>query len=118
LTANPKPPRTLDIGPHVYAVDVNAKRADDASVRYAQVNIPKLEIVVNPDQHASQMADSLLHEVLHAVMDLQGACVGEAPLVDPKAEEPLVRAMTPLVLDVLRRNPDFVAFLLHPTAKD
>lgn len=106
-----KPPAKITVGPHVYTVEVSAKRANDASVRYAQVDHATLDIIVNPDQHPSQMADSVLHELLHALCDMQGVAVGDKPLIEPAAEEPLVRGMAPLLLDLLRRNPALVTWL-------
>lgn len=62
-----------------------------------------------PDGMAPGKArETLLHEVIHAV-------IGTAriePFGDLEAEETLVRSLAPLLLAVLRDNPDLVAALV------
>ncbi len=58
-------------------------------------------IRVNADGR-DEFRDTLLHEVLHAVDHHAGANAGEV----------VVAAWTPVLLDVLRKNPGLVAFLL------
>lgn len=61
----------------------------------------------HPTSPPAAVAETLLHEILHCVTESAGinAELGEAE------EEKLVRRVAPLLLDVLRRNPDLVAYL-------
>ena len=69
-------------------------------------------ILLDPDVAPDEIADTLLHEVLHACFHTSRAGLGE------KREEKAVRAVCTLLLDTLRRNPELVAFLLNEAPLD
>lgn len=107
------PPTSVEVGPFVYAVNVDP--AAHARV-CRQENEPALSghhdpigltISLDPEQHQSAARDSLLHEILHAVTCMSG--LQEELGVDD--DEKLVRRLSPLLLDVLRRNPTLVSWL-------
>jgi hypothetical protein len=77
--------------------DDNSGECDDA----AQI------IKVNRKQHAESIKDTLLHEVIHAV---------ERQL-DLRMKEKQVHALAVGMLQVLRENPTFVAFLTAQARK-
>ena len=64
-------------------------------------------IRLRSDRPHTGMADTLLHETLHAIWD-------QTPLRFWKddAEEEAITAITPVLLDVLRRNRKLTEFLL------
>lgn len=107
-------PGTVQVGPHVYTIVVDRKRAIDASVTYGFTHPDWSEIILGPDQCLSQQRDTVLHELLHALLALVGVNKGgdRALLPEEDDEERLVTALSPLLLDTLRRNPDLTAFLL------
>jgi len=53
------------------------------------------------------MADTLLHEILHGVCDVVGMCESE-----DVNEEKVIRMITPTLIDVFRRNPKVVEYIL------
>ncbi len=107
-----KLPRRIHVGPHIYSVvcDAAAMAAecrDAGEDLVGRCSHRTLTIHIEPDQARSQMRDTLLHEVLHAVANMT-ALDGEWG--DEREEEVILR-LAPALLDVLRRNPRLVAFL-------
>lgn len=105
-------PKAVTVGPHTYTIEVSERRTKDGDGKYGWSDHHVTEIVLDPGQAPSQLRDTLLHETLHAVMNLIGVGKGDPPLLDYAAEERLVNALSPLLLDMLRRNPPLVDFLL------
>lgn len=107
------PPAGVVVGPFRYAVVVDkdaiarASHADGGGSLSGQTDKDRLTIVIDPDQADDQLADTVLHECLHAVMGLVGADVE----LGVEKEEQLVRRVSPVLLDLLRRNPKLVAWL-------
>lgn len=62
-----------------------------------------IQIATHPSK--GQRRDTLLHEILHAI-------IGNTTLKGD--EEKLVRQVTPYLLGALRDNPDLVAYLTEP----
>ncbi len=67
-----------------------------------RVNNSTFQIDIDAGQHPLCMRDTLLHEVIHAVDDL----------VQTKLVEEQVYALSGALLDTLRRNPEFTAWLV------
>jgi hypothetical protein len=67
----------------------------------------RLTVVLDPDLAPSQLAETTIHELLHAVFSLIGA--GED--VTGEVEERLVLRLAPVLLQVLRANPALVSYL-------
>lgn len=104
----PKVPTELHLGPHAYEV-----RSDSDTARLLRDENAKGDS--RPDWHLIRLdldhphtanAETLLHEALHCVWH-------QTPLTveHDGAEEQVVTAMAPLILELLRSNPDLVAFL-------
>lgn len=74
------------------------------SLDHEGVNGIRLDSTLGPDYKATV----LLHEVLHAVFFLGGV----EPLCPKGDEEPIVKALAPLLRDTLRRNPRLVAYIM------
>lgn len=71
-----------------------------------------MTITVDPSMCRDQMADTVLHEVIHCVLE-QGVEVGKISTSNVEDfEEYLVRRLTPRLLAVLQDNPDLVDWLL------
>lgn len=112
-------PETVQVGPHRYQVVATTEAVMEARNNAGNAGLVghhdamRCRLTVDPDIPPSQAADTLLHEVLHAVLMVTGA---DEQLARRKAglDEYVICALTPTLLDVLQRNPDLVAFLVDP----
>lgn len=110
------PPKKVQVGPYSYEVDISpeagarAKVEDQNAHTVGNVQHSAQRINIDSEQGPDQLADTLLHEVLHAVWSAAGVHVGPVA----KFEELVVASLTPTLLDTLRRNPDLVAYLTVP----
>lgn len=106
-------PVAVQIGPYLYTVERNQTAALQAKVENRSAscvgsNDPGAQVIrIDPEQGPDSTVDTLLHEVLHAVWSLVGLHEGTAS----KYEEQVIAALSPSLLDTLRRNPDFVRCL-------
>lgn len=83
-----------------WSVELTADALHDGA-QLGRSSLAQQRIVVNAAQHAEQLQDTVLHEVIHAcIISLGGG-----------HHERLVGMLTPVLLDVLRSNPDLVAYL-------
>lgn len=105
-----KPPKTIKVGPHPYRV-ITGNRAHRilGSDKLGETDVAAQELRVGPGQASTQERDSLLHEVLHACWDQTSLRAGAGG--DRSDEEAAVSALAPLLLGVMRDNPDFVRWL-------
>jgi hypothetical protein len=109
-----KPPAQIKVGPYTFAVNVDAAAIDKDSVSEradldGRFKPREQEILIRPGLGPDNAADTLLHEVLHAVFMVSGlvGTLGE------EQEENVVTVLSPALLDALRRNPKLVGFLLQ-----
>lgn len=99
-----RPPKRIVIGNHVFKVRLGSIRS---GALLGQTTHRKTLIKVDGSCSASQVRDTVLHEVLHAV-------INDGPNdLDPDVEERIVRVIAPALLGVLRNNPQLLEFLLE-----
>lgn len=104
----PDLPKFVKVGPYRYTVasdaetrlDIMGDRPDWAGC----CDMRTLTIFVEPRDNQDAMAGTLLHEVIHA-------CLQVTNQPDDDKNESYVERMTGMLLGVLRDNPDLVAFL-------
>lgn len=103
-------PKHVTVGPFRFTVtlDENACLRDSVNQGESAHNFGLMlplqqKIVVNPVQGDDMKRDTILHEVLHAI--LMGAGL------EDELEERIVSTISPALLDTLQRNPDLVTFL-------
>lgn len=102
-------PKTIEIGPLTFTVTDNeavharnvVKSSEDP---WGRVDYGKGEIVLRPEQALPHQRMVLLHEVMHGCWHLTD-CTHEG-------DEKAILALAAPLLDVLRRNPDLVAYLI------
>lgn len=108
-------PARLKIGPLPFQVAgdlpaLNAKRQACGDQRVGNTDTHAGLILVDPTLPPAMQADTLLHEVLHAIHSV---------LVlrkDRQSAEEWIGVTATLLLGVLRDNPDLVAFVTQPDA--
>ena len=100
------PPSTIKIGPFRYAVTVDARKPDDCDENCTgHIVTHKQTIWVEANQGSDQMADTLLHEVLHGCWFLSAGS-------DDGDDEKFIVRVSSVLLGVLRDNPNLVTFLV------
>lgn len=95
-------PRAVRVGAHTYTVRVDPSVPSEHLGDYWNVG----QIRLQPGLTPSRQREVLFHEVLHAAYEaakLPASCI----------EERAVTALAPILLEVLRRNPTLVAYLLE-----
>jgi len=105
-------PAEIVVGPFVYTVstdEIDVLRARDK--RQTNLNgccsTEELEIVVDGAKAAGYVREVVLHESLHALMSTAGLY----DELGSDVEEKVVNRLSPLLLDLLRRNPMLVVYL-------
>lgn len=93
-----KPPVRLDLLGKTWEVVIKAEKGKYGSCEHARCRIN-----LSPTQAVSNMRDTLLHEVLHA-LEYEGQL---------RMSERQVRGMATLLLAALRQNPALLKFLSH-----
>lgn len=106
-------PDTIQVGPRRYSVVVDRSLMDRESVVYGSqlagnCDHEKQVITLDPDLGSDCAAETLLHEVIHAVNNLVGINVH----LSRDDEERVTNALAPALLDTMRRNPALVKFLI------
>jgi hypothetical protein len=106
-------PASVRVGPYRYKVVVSAERIKELekesnSELYGITTHGHLEIALQPDVADLILRETLLHEVLHAVLYNTGL----SDRMSDKAEEHLIRGLSPALFALLRDNPDLVAYLV------
>lgn len=103
----PAPPATLRIGPYSYRVVIDTEWCAEHNL--AGQHRPMDEaIVLHGEQSPARAADSMLHEVAHACLDVADHASDD----EAEHDERVIRTLTPTLIDTLKRNPALVGYLL------
>lgn len=98
------PPENVRVGPHTYRVVVVPDGILEGSGSDGTCNPRHLVIALDQGQPATQMADTLLHELCHAML--------ATVKTDDDTEEAVCLALAPALLGLLRDNPVLMAWLI------
>jgi len=82
----------------------------DAAIGQYQMRLNRIDVADLNHVSRRELADSVLHEVLHAAIFEAG--LPNDILEDFDDHEQIVNRLTPILLDILIRNPRLTAFLL------
>ena len=109
-------PRTVKIGPHTYRVKIDGAAVDRLAKEHgrpldAYTDFQDHTIVMQRKQ--SDRRRTLLHETLHALLDLSGIDLRLGSKKPPDDEE-IIQSLDGMLLAVLRDNPTLLAFLTEP----
>lgn len=116
------PPDEVVIGPHPYRVERVidsgtglARQARPNEVGHTDMGRNKMTIRSDGSQAPMQERDTLLHEVVHAVLWQAGLDEEHDVFKTDRMAERVVDVLATSLLDVLRRNPTLVDYLLGGT---
>jgi len=109
-------PKSVRIGPLRWKITTSlgsynafaAAENDGKALGFTQLET--LTIALKPSLPDSLMRETLLHELLHAIIATQGGVFPTAK--DDELEEAAVVAISPLLLSTLRANEDVLEFIL------
>jgi hypothetical protein len=105
-----KVPKRITLAPHVYEVRTDPETArllrDEDSRGDSRPD--QLVIRLDPDRPHTAIAETLLHETIHCCWNHTALSIDTT---DDTTEERTVTALAPLILTLLRSNPDLVAYL-------
>lgn len=102
-------PLRIRVGADVITVDASDGAARDLTVEGRDGDSCQSLGRIRLDETVAHRRTVLLHEVIHQVWASTGLPAIEA--VEPH-EEVIIRALSPLLLDTLQRNPGLVDYLL------
>lgn len=97
------PPSTLRVGPHTYQVVLVPNGVMIDAERRGHTMATRLVIAIEPDMPASMVADTLIHEAVHAIL--------RSIVLEDTVEEQVALLMGPAVLALLRDNPELLTYL-------
>jgi len=105
-----RPPKDVVVAPRVYKVVVDGNgHAEDANVD-GMTSFDQGRILIKGALTEDPTRDTLLHEILHALID-QTSVKRQLKDMDKDLEEDFVWALTPRLLGLLRDNPELVEYL-------
>ena len=105
-----KPPKLIFLGAADYEVK-QRKMIDNNRGLLGATDNEDTTIYIKRCQSPSSKRDTLLHEVLHALIWLSG--YNHSTRLSFEKEERLVRSLAPWILAALRDNPELVRYLLE-----
>lgn len=108
--AMPIPP-VVTVGGRTYTIhsdeETSRLTSDDGS--RGMTFTERLRIHLNAEMPDDLIRETLLHECMHAAWDFVG--LGKAGAI-AEHEEQAIKALAPVLVDMLRRNPEIVAYLV------
>jgi len=96
------------IGPYRYSIHLTQQVKPKAEGRIGRIMFRKLRIEISNRVSVGRQQETLLHEILHGLWETVGLPDGEKT-----SDESVIKSLSPILLDTLRRNPDVLAYLLE-----
>lgn len=97
-------PKAVKVGPHTFTVVERGKAWEAMTGAYGHTNYNDYSIDVVTEHRLSNVVDTLLHEIFHAIFYTYD-------LKDEDVEEKVVRVGTTAWLQVMRDNPELMTFV-------
>jgi hypothetical protein len=109
-------PDHVDIGPFRYTIirDERARlRMQEATqtLLLGHTDLDNLTVIIGEKMPAGLARETLMHELLHVVCEVTGL----HEKWGKSKEERIVRRLSPMLLELLQRNPDLVKYLTAGT---
>lgn len=92
-------PESVVVGPYTYKVGIGQTYS-----QWGMVNHTEQKVLVDEAVTVERQRVTLMHELLHCCTELMH-------ITDESSEEATVSALAPALVQVLRENPDLVAYL-------
>lgn len=99
-------PIAIKVGATTYDVAVKKRLPEN---RYGDTRNGIASIRLNKVMTLGPTQDTLLHEVLHAVVHVSG--MQNVLEFSDESEEKMIRILTPWILGVIRDNPELIEYL-------
>lgn len=100
-------PETVSILSRTIAIETASNMSD-----LGEIWLARDVIRLRDDQSDASLRDTLLHEIMHALLNLSGL-TSHGVLEDANVAEHVISSLAPLLLDTFRRNPEVVKFLFE-----
>lgn len=110
-----KTPKKVKIGPFNFEIKCDKESIESAKVQFESLDALGFmstidqSIYIDPELQDDMKAETLLHEMLHAVC----MATGITNTFESKDEEKFIATISPMLLDTLRSNNDVTDFLLN-----
>jgi hypothetical protein len=106
-------PDHVDVGPFRYTItsdELTRHRAQEVAqtIILGETDHDRLTIILNETMQPGLARETLMHECLHVVTEVCGLRRKWGNAKD----ERIIRRLSPLLLELLRRNPDIVSYLM------
>lgn len=113
-------PRSVKVGYKDIKIDYVTPdfKHDDMTDSYGQYKAREALIQIQHDLNGQEMANTMFHEVLHAVVYGSGLNQANGPLKEDDAEELTVNQISNYCIGVFRDNPWFLDFLKEQLEKE
>ncbi len=104
-------PAYVDIGPHRFTIHYDQQYFLDLARsggrdRFGETSMANMTMIISPARAFTGMQETLLHEILHALIWQAGITIPENPDASgDEREETLVGQMSGILLDCIKRNP-------------
>lgn len=104
--------KSLKVGAKTYSIHVDStnKLFLEQKEIHGYIDYTQRDIVVNGAVHATFIAENLVHEILHAIID--DAALQDVLIVDDEFMEKVVSALTPRVLQLFVDNRSLQADII------
>ena len=105
-----RPPSTVKVGHRTYKITLlDHIQSETGVVGFCGNDVQ--EILIDKNQAGANLQDTVLHELGHAMFHLASLGKDYGGTIKSDDEERVLRVLTPLLLDLLQRNPKLVAYL-------
>lgn len=108
-------PTVVKVGPFHYTIYRDVGRWGkirydaDSATRVGQINYPELVIDIDPNLAPDMQASALMHELVHACLH---CTLNGVRATEDLSDEVIASALDETLLELLRDNPDIVAYLV------
>lgn len=109
MASRPKPPTTVEIGPHTYTFEYSSPVREGEEFLDGRIDYKDQVITIDSKLKPSMMKQTVLHEVLHGVFF--NTAVYPFPDRKKLTEHDAIHHVEAGLFQVIRNNPDLMKWL-------